>query len=177
MSELLAAAPDSVARHLLPSEQCVVAVRRHPARLIRPAALAVGLLCALGLLAAVVPADTPYTVDAESAVLIALMLWIAWRLAEWRAEYFVITDRRILLATGLLTRQIRMMPLSKVTDMRYDKPIAGRIFDYGVFVLESAGQDDVLREVGYIPTPDAIYLELCDLLFGPDDEEYEEYGD
>ena len=34
-------------------------------------------------------------------------------------------------------------------------------------MLESAGQDQALRTITHLPDPDALYLEICDLLFGP----------
>jgi hypothetical protein len=36
---------------------------------------------------------------------------------------------------------------------------------YGEFVLESAGQDQALSTVTYIPYPETLYLEVCQMLF------------
>ena len=47
-----------------------------------------------------------------------------------------------------------MMPLIKVTDMSYNRSVPGRILGYGRFVMESAGQDQALREVNWVPDPD-----------------------
>ena len=60
-----------------------------------------------------------------------------------------------------------MMPLVKVTDMSYARPPAGRVLGYGEIVIESAGQDQALRRITHLPHPDALYLEICELLFGP----------
>ena len=35
----------------------------------------------------------------------------------------------------------------------------------GEFVLESAGQDQALSTVTYIPYPETLYLEVCQMLF------------
>jgi len=166
--------PAAVERFLLPTEDCVVLVRRHPAQLIRPIALSLALMAALIFMEWKIPPRIPNIPHLGLACIIAVAAYLAWRIAEWRVDYFVVTDRRMLLTTGLITRRVSMMPLTKVTDMRFDKPIAGRILGYGVFVMESAGQEQALREVTYIPDPDAVYLEVCDLLFGEDDEEDEE---
>ena len=58
-------------------------------------------------------------------------------------------------------------PLIKVTDMSYQRPFVGRLLGYGEFVMESAGQDQALRTVSFVPKPDLLYLDICDLLFGP----------
>ncbi len=96
-----------------------------------------------------------------------LLARLTWRVLEWREDWFVVTDRRLLLRTGLVTRRVAMMPLIKVTDMSYARPPAGRVFGYGEIVIESAGQDQALRRITHLPDPDALYLEICELLFGP----------
>ena len=60
-----------------------------------------------------------------------------------------------------------MMPLVKVTDLSFARPPGGRLFGYGEIVIESAGQDQALRRIRQLPDPDELYLEICDLLFGP----------
>jgi hypothetical protein len=55
----------------------------------------------------------------------------------------------------------------KVTDMSYSRPPVGRVLGYGEIVLESAGQDQALRRITFLPNPDDLYLEICELLFGP----------
>jgi len=60
-----------------------------------------------------------------------------------------------------------MMPLVKVTDMTFQRSFLGRLFGYGTFILESAGQDQALSTVDYIPYPEQLYLEVCSLIFKP----------
>jgi hypothetical protein len=62
---------------------------------------------------------------------------------------------------------VAIMPLSKVTDMTYERTLFGRILGYGVFVMESAGQDQALSRIGYLPSPDVLYHDVSALLFGP----------
>ena len=63
-----------------------------------------------------------------------------------------------------------MMPLNKVTDMSFQRTFFGRLFGYGEFIIESAGQDQALRNIPYIPYPEQRYLAVCDLLFPGEDE-------
>jgi membrane protein YdbS with pleckstrin-like domain len=92
---------------------------------------------------------------------------LVWRLLQWREEWFVVTDRRLLLRSGIITRRVAMMPLIKVTDMSYSRPPVGRLLGYGQIVIESAGNDQALRRIRHLPHPDALYLDICELLFGP----------
>ena len=44
-----------------------------------------------------------------------------------------------------------MMPLAKVTDMSFQRTAVGQILGYGEFIVESAGQDQALRNVRFLP--------------------------
>jgi membrane protein YdbS with pleckstrin-like domain len=153
--------------YLLPTERRVVAVRRHWSRLGEPFGTAlVGLFILLWLDNAL-PTRLPLVRDVMLAGWVVLMARLTWRVLEWRADWFVVTDRRLLLRTGIITRKVAMMPLIKVTDMSYARPPVGRVLGYGEIVIESAGHDQALRRIRHLPHPDALYLEICELLFGP----------
>lgn len=164
--EVTRVGPEHVFRYLLPSERCVFAVRRHPAMLLPAAGPVVLGLILVFLLDTFLPPRLPGVRDVLWFAWFALLVWFLWKVADWAVERFVVTDRRIILTTGILTRKVAMMPLIKVTDMSYQRPLLGRILGYGEFVMESAGQDQALRTVDYVPNPDLLYLDMCDLLFG-----------
>jgi len=94
-----------------------------------------------------------------------LMLRLIWQAINWAVDYFVITSERILLTSGVFTRSVAMMPLSKVTDMSFHRTFAGRLLGYGEFVVESAGQDQALRSIDHIPYPEQLYLVVCGRIF------------
>jgi uncharacterized membrane protein YdbT with pleckstrin-like domain len=157
--------PPAIARYLLPHERQVITVRLHPAVLIRPVAETL-----LGLaLAAVISA-----VAAKGNGAILLVVWLAWmvllvrlvmRVWEWWDNHFVVTSARLLLATGVLTKKVNMMPLTKVTDMSFQRSSLGRILGYGEFIVESAGKDQALSHIDHLPYPEQLYLEVCGLIF------------
>jgi len=170
--------PAEVDKYLLPKEDCVATVRRHPAVLIVPTAQAVGGLLAAFALTATVLRD-------RGAVLIwivwglwgLLMIRLIWEAVNWAVDYFVITSKRILLTSGVFTRSVAMMPLSKVTDMSFNRSFAGRLLGYGEFVVESAGQDQALRTIDHIPYPEELYQIVCGRIFQDVAEEEEEEFD
>src|SRR6266436_1911048 len=149
--------PAGAARYLLPNEDCVAMVRRHPAVLLPASAYAVG-----GLLAALILIIW--------ALWSVLMVRLIWQAINWAVDYFVITSKRILLTSGVFTRSVAMMPLSKVTDMSFRRSLAGRSLGYGEFVVESAGQDQALRTIDHIPYPEDLYRRVCDEIFNQDTE-------
>ena len=75
-----------------------------------------------------------------------------------------------MLTTGVISRNVNMMPLAKVTDMSFQRSPMGRLLGYGEFILESAGQDQALSNVDYLPYPEQLYLEVCGLIFKDKDE-------
>jgi len=164
--------PTSINKYLLPNERRVITVRQHPAVLIRPIAEVLVGLALAGFL-------TDAAAHGNSAVI--LVIWLLWfavvvrlllKVWEWSVNYFVVTSSRMLLAKGIITRKVNMMPLGKVTDMSFQRSTLGRVLGYGEFILESAGQDQALRVVDHLPYPEQLYLEVCGLLFsGKDDDD------
>jgi hypothetical protein len=155
----------SVRRYVLPDERVVLAVRHHWAKLVEPV---VTTVVAFVVVAWLVDAATGAIGDAADWI---WWLWfvvavrLAWRAVEWRTEWFVATDKRMLLLHGLVTRNVAMMPLGKVTDMSYSRSVMGRLLGYGEFILESAGQDQAMRRITWVAHPDATYRDLCATIF------------
>jgi uncharacterized membrane protein YdbT with pleckstrin-like domain len=158
-------APASVNRYLLPHETQVIMVRRHPAVLMVPVGMVLGGLILAGVLSNTIAEQAGQLANWVWWLWLALLAWFVWKVAEWSVDYFVITNQRMLLTTGLITRKVAMMPLAKVTDMSFERPITGRMMGFGTFVLESAGQDQALRTVDYLPYPEQLYLEVCEMIF------------
>lgn len=157
--------PKTVQRYLLPGEKCVVAVRRHWSVLTRPlgaAAAAVGLAIAMALY---FPEENAVANLALWPTVAAATLWTAWHVLVWRNDYFFVTDRRVMVTTGVLTRRVLMVPIGKVSELKFQRSLAGRILGHGTLLLESDVTEDALKEVEYVPWPDRIYVRMCDLLF------------
>ena len=157
-------------KYLTPGERVVVATHRHWAAIAEPLATATGTLLLIAL---------AYAAGAPEGLVQALL--VAWLVVfgraavsvwEWNDEWFVATDQRLLLIYGFIIRKVDMLPLSKVTDMTFRRSIVGRLLGYGTFVLESAGQDQALSDVHFIPDPNDTYLRIVATIFktgGEDD--------
>ena len=159
------AGPAAVNKYLLPHEHQVITVRKHPAVLIGPIAIALaGLLIAL-VLGTTVLHHSHDGILVLVLVVVALLLYLAFKTWEWSEDYFVVTSDRMLQASGVFTRKIAMIPLVKVTDMSFQRYSLGRLLGFGEFILESAGQDQALRNIDHVPYPEQLYLEICALIF------------
>ena len=158
-------------RYLLDGERILTAVHQHWAKVAEPLiSVATALVLVLAL-----DSSLPATLG-----IVANLLWWAWfvlvaralwKILEWRHDWFVATDKRLILTYGLITQKVAMMPLAKVTDMSYNRSPLGRMLGYGTFVMESAGQDQALHRVEWVPQPDQTYRAICAEIFGVDDDE------
>lgn len=152
-------------RYLLQSEDQVFSVRRHWVSL-ASAAGRLGLLWLGGLLVLWLVNDVSLLRGLLVAYLLVTLAWFAWIVGDWYAERFVVTNKRVLLVSGLLARKVAIMPLIKVTDLTYEQSVLGRVLDYGSFVIESAGQQQALSRIDYLPDPNLRYHQVSELLFG-----------
>jgi uncharacterized membrane protein YdbT with pleckstrin-like domain len=153
--------PRSVYKYLMPTEEVVRAVRMHPAEVINSVLLILGGAILAGLL----------TAAAGNGGLViwllwgVLLVWQGWKVATWWRRYFVVTENRMMLVTSLVLTDVAMMPLAKVTDMRLRESVFGRMLGYGEFIVESAGQEQALSRIRFVPYPELIYQAILSLTF------------
>jgi uncharacterized membrane protein YdbT with pleckstrin-like domain len=150
-------------RYLTRNEAVVITVRRHPVVLVRPSLRLLLAIVISGYL--VPPAGSEELETAVSLVLLALLFALLWAILEWWSERIVLTDKRIFETRGLLTRKVASMPLSKVTDMTYERTPQAKFLGYGEFRLESAGQDQGLNHIRFVPEPDWFYRTVMGQVF------------
>lgn len=167
----------NIRRYVLPGERVVFTARSHWGKLAEPVLTTFGGFLLLAFL--VVPGAG--VVVGESAdwlwlLFLVLLGRLGWKVLDWRNEWFVATDKRMLLLYGLVTHKVAMMPLVKITDMRYSRSLVGRVLGYGEFLLESAGQDQAMRRINWVARPDATYRELCATIFTPGSPAAGAYG-
>jgi uncharacterized membrane protein YdbT with pleckstrin-like domain len=158
-------APREIDEYLLPTERRVIRVRQHWAVMMRhltETALFL-LLVVVGqrLLQGNVIVDNAAFYLGLVAVLRFTVLTVLW----W-IERIVITDKRVMLAEGIIVHNVGMMPLGKVTDLTFRRSLGGRLFGYGTLIVESAGQIQALNKISYMPRPEEIYEALSELVFG-----------
>lgn len=111
----------------------------------------------------------PYSMTLRNIVtlvIVAVVLYLSYQVTQWWMDHFIVTNRRVLLISGVLTKRTAIMPLLKVTDMTFEQTPLARMLRYGTFVFESAGQDQALSRVSHLPGgPRQLYLQISELLF------------
>jgi uncharacterized membrane protein YdbT with pleckstrin-like domain len=158
-------APREIDEYLLPTERRVIRVRQHWAfmwkHVVQTALFLVAMVVVERFLPDSVLIDNLTFYLALVAVLRFTVLTILW----W-IERIVITDKRVMLAQGIVVHSVGMMPLGKVTDLTFERSLGGRIMGYGTLIVESAGQIQALNRIDYMPRPEEVYEALSELVFG-----------
>ena len=158
-------APREIDEYLLPTERRVIRVRMHWAVMAKHL-VQTGLFL---LLMVMIQAYLPPSVLVDNLTFylaLAAVLRFTVKTVLWWIERIVITDKRVMLAQGIITHKVAMMPLSKVTDLTFQRTLDGRMLGYGTIIVESAGQIQALNQIDYMPRPEEIYEALSELIFG-----------
>jgi hypothetical protein len=158
-------APREIDEYILPTERRVIRVRQHWVVLLNDMTQTALVLGGLVLLDRYLPSSLVLDNLTWYGGLVAV-LRLTVLIALWWVERIVITDKRVMLAKGILTHNIGMMPLSKVTDLTFERTMTGRMMGYGTMIIESAGQIQALNRIDFMPQPEEIYEALAELIFG-----------
>lgn len=128
-----------VPRYLLPGENLVVTVHRHWIVLVQslllPALLAVAVLAVA--LAVALPGEARLLVTLAGLAVAGLWMILGW--VRWSSTSLTVTDHRVLLETGILSRESKVIPLDRVQDVATRQSLAGRLFGYGDVEIDAAG--------------------------------------
>jgi membrane protein YdbS with pleckstrin-like domain len=161
--------PAMVAKYLSPGElrSGVIAVRRHWIVLALPALALVG-----GFLVAVIVNSVLYADHQASSLPVHVLwilwiagaLWSAWRYANWRVSWFVITGGQLMTIDGLLTQKVTPLPLKRVRDMELKQSPLGKQLGFGTLECESISTDHALHTVQYVPAAIELWRAIWSLL-------------
>jgi uncharacterized membrane protein YdbT with pleckstrin-like domain len=158
-------APREIDEYLLPTERRVIRVRQHWAVMLNHMSSTALFLLALVLGERLMPDSVIIDNLAFYLALVAVLRFTVLTILWW-IERIVITDKRVMLARGIITHSVGMMPLGKVTDLTFQRTLNGRMFGYGTLIVESAGQIQALNRIDYVPRPEEVYEALSELVFG-----------
>jgi uncharacterized membrane protein YdbT with pleckstrin-like domain len=118
-------------------ERVVIDTRTHLKALLGPLLVLVALLALAGWLASLVDNGTARMV--LGAIVLVLMLWLVIRpLLIWLTSTYTVTNRRLITRTGIFTRRGHDIPLSRISDVAYEKGIIDRMLGCGTLIVSDA---------------------------------------
>ena len=91
-------------------------------------------------------------------VVAALVFWFVPML-KWSTTVYILTDRRLMMRDGVISRQGRDMPLTRVNDVAFTIGLWERLMGYGTLSVQSASEQEgmVLKRV---PRPQRFQAEI-----------------
>jgi uncharacterized membrane protein YdbT with pleckstrin-like domain len=75
-----------------------------------------------------------------AAALVILLWWTVRPLLFWLSTRYIVTNRRVLIRSGVLSRTGRDIPLTRVNDVSFHRTLVERMFGSGTLTIESAGE-------------------------------------
>jgi uncharacterized membrane protein YdbT with pleckstrin-like domain len=155
--------PDNI---LDEGEEIVLNLRPHWRRVAIPVVLipiVVGLASYLWFVLPDDKARGPLRI-AVLVVALAVLLW--WSLRpwlRWLTTRYVMTTRRVVTRTGVLSRNGRDVPLTRINDVSFSHTVIERIFGSGTLVIESAGERGQIM-LSDVPHVEAVQRDLYGLV-------------
>jgi len=148
-------------------EQPVAILHPHWKTLVRPITLTFLVVAVLLIAEVLIPAGKAAGVGrlAVAAVAIVLLMWwLTYPLLRWRTTVYELTTRRLRLRDGIVARNGRDIPLSRITDISFRKGPLDRLLGSGTLVVESAGEHGQLRltEIPHVERVQALLFQLVE---------------
>lgn len=162
-------APRDPDEYLLPTERRVIRLRRHWAVMVPYLAQTLAVLVLAFLLSYLLGRSGTYVWLVQNVLwymALFVLLRFTYHLIEWWVERIVVTDKRAMITSGIFVTKVGMMPVSKITDLTYERPLLGRMIGYGTLILESAGQIQALNRIEFLPRPEEVFDAISELVFG-----------
>lgn len=99
------------------------------------------------------------------AVGIVLILWgSVLPFIKWLTWTYTITNKRLVEQRGVLTRTGRVIPLSRINDVAFEKNLNDRLLGCGTLIIHDAS-DQAGLELKDIPHIEALHRTLTNLVF------------
>ncbi|HLW68009.1 MAG TPA: PH domain-containing protein [Gemmataceae bacterium] len=155
-TELGIAVTEYITQHLMPGERLMAVTHMHRMIIALPAmAIVIGLLMCAGLFAAQRGFEFICVGCIGMAIIVVGSIALLIRVVQRLTTEFSCTDKRILIKSGLLTTQLREMPLGKVEALSMEQSLFGKLFGYGTLVFKGSG--GTRRECSHIEAPFDFY--------------------
>jgi membrane protein YdbS with pleckstrin-like domain len=154
---------------MIDGEQTIATTRTHVKVLFIPFVV---LIIVAGIAGFVVHqvSDKSWAVWTVVGIALVLILWgtvLPW--IRWFTWTYTLTNKRIVEQKGVLTRTGRVIPLSRINDVSFEKNLNDRILGCGTLIIHDASEQAGL-ELKDIPHIEAFHRTVTNLVFEKHDK-------
>src|SRR6516162_896715 len=148
-------------------EHSVLILHPHWKTVLVPFLLLVAVVVVAAVLLAVIPHNR-LQADERIAVgvvaLVVAMIWTGVPFLRWRTTTYELTNRRLRLRKGILSRTGRDFPLIRISDVSFSQGLLDRVLGCGRLVVESPGEHGqlVLTEIPEVKRVQALLFQLVE---------------
>ena len=137
---------------LSPGETVLYVVRQHGFFLFARMFLWLGLGLVIAVGVAGVAAGSSNPGAAWGLVLLTVPVFaIWWQYVEWANHSYVLTNRRVIQLTGVISKSVVDSLLEKLNDIKTEQSLFGRMFNYGDVEILTANEvgNNVFRHISH----------------------------
>lgn len=146
-------ASKQISKGVYDGEEVLWETREHPISMLKW--MGISLITAVAALWIGISGNMPMLI---LIVWLVVAIGAAGRIYMWNYERLAVTDQRLLATQGIFTTSLLTMPYGKLTDESLILPWHSRLLaklrivnlEYGVIVVESAGQHQVLSRIWFV---------------------------
>jgi len=150
---------------MIEGEQVVLTMHTHVKAMIVPA-LVLLITCGVAGFALAVTRESDAAWRIAIVVIAAVIL--AWLVLlpflRWLTWTYTVTNKRLVEQKGLLTRTGRVIPLSRVNDVSFEKNLNDRLLGCGTLIVHDASEQAGLR-LDDIPHVEDVHRTMTNLVF------------
>jgi uncharacterized membrane protein YdbT with pleckstrin-like domain len=152
---------------LTEGERVVLRLHPHWKTVVRPVlllALIVAAVLALLVFLPTASARPLVRIGIGAAAVVAALAFCAVPLLRWRTTTYELTNRRLRLRAGILSRRGRDFPLARISDVSFSHGLLDRMLGCGRLVVESAGEHGqlVLTQIPRVVHVQAVLFQLVE---------------
>ena len=129
------------ARDLLPGERILASCSRHWVVLLRPIATTVLAVVISLVILTLLPLQGELRLFLMLGVILAGVAVLNLYYWGWRAHEYVLTDQRVILNEGIISKFSRSIAIDRIQDLTTFQGVWGRTWGFGDIELESAGRE------------------------------------
>ncbi|MET1038088.1 MAG: PH domain-containing protein [Aeromicrobium sp.] len=157
---------------MIDGEQTVETTRTHVKKLFLPFAVLLVVCVAAGYLVAQIgdrgDGTAGWVILAIAAILIVWGVFLPF--LSWYLWTYTLTNKRIVEQKGILTRTGRVIPLSRINDVAFEKNLNDRILGCGTLIIHDASEQAGLQ-LADIPRVEAFHRTVTNLVFEKHDKQ------
>ena len=140
------------ARELLPGERILASSARHWVVLVRPIVTTILAVAVSLVILVLLPIASELRLFLMLGVIVVGLTIINLYYWGWRAHEYVLTDQRVILNEGIISKFSRSIAIDRIQDLTTFQGLWGRTWGFGDIELESAGRDSA-EVLSTVPRP------------------------